>query len=65
VDGRSKAVLIISSGPPGDSSLHQEKQLRKQLDPICHLHYPVSIPAQWTECQLVLFISSESGLRNG
>jgi hypothetical protein len=40
------------------SSSHQEKQLRKQLDPISHLHYPASTPEQSTVLQLVLSISS-------
>ena len=65
MDDGSEAVLIISFALLGEISLHQEKQLRKQLDPISHLHYPISIPAQWTEYQLGLFISSSSGSRNG
>jgi hypothetical protein len=65
MDDRGEAVLIISFGPPDESSLHQKKKLRKQLDPISHLHYPVSIPVQWIEYQIVLLISSSSGLRNG
>jgi hypothetical protein len=60
VDDGGEAVLIVSFWPRDAVSLHQEKQLRKQLDPISHLHYPISIPAQWTEYQIVLFISSES-----
>jgi hypothetical protein len=58
VDNGCEAVLVISFRyDEGPSSLHQEKQLRKQLDPIFHLHYPVSVPAQLTEYQRVLIFS--------
>jgi hypothetical protein len=57
MDDGCEAVLIVSFGLRGEVSLHQERQLRKQLDPISHLHYQASIPAQWIEYQLVLLIS--------
>jgi hypothetical protein len=57
VDDGCEAVLDISLVPQGGISLHQDEQPRKQLDPISHLRYPLSIPAQLTESQLVLIFS--------